>query len=85
MNNTMLTSVGDEIRIKINSGYICFDSAHADPNGCSYVRFLDADKYETAYWASDEWRDAPEKVMGAVMGALCELAANLTLVVKIDK
>ena len=37
----------------------------AYPKPCSYVRIL-VDGYEIAYWASDEWRNAPEGLLGAI-------------------
>lgn len=39
----------------------------AFPEACSYVR-VTVGALEIAYWASDEWRDAPQEVMGAIMG-----------------
>ena len=40
----------------------------AYPAECDYVRIV-RDGLELAYWTSDEWRDAPMDVMGAIMGA----------------
>lgn len=40
----------------------------AHPEPCSYVRIVVCG-LEVAYWTSDEWRDAPEEVMGAILGA----------------
>lgn len=40
----------------------------AYPEGCSYVRVVDRG-VEIAMWADDEWRDDPQEVMGAIMGA----------------
>lgn len=42
----------------------------AYPAPCNYVRFCDEEENEHAYWCSDEWKDAPEEVMGAIMGVL---------------
>ncbi|MGG5810891.1 hypothetical protein [Falsiroseomonas sp. CW058] len=46
----------------------------ASPDPCSYVRItqeVEADlTVELAYWTSDEWRESPEEVMGAIIGAL---------------
>jgi hypothetical protein len=42
----------------------------AFPSDCTYVRIVSPDGHEEVYWASDEWRDDPEVVMGAIMGAL---------------
>jgi len=35
-----------------------------------YVRVCDPLGREIAYWSSDEWRDDPQLVMGAILGAL---------------
>lgn len=35
----------------------------------SYVRFCDPNGAELLYWDSEEWRENPEGVMGAVLGA----------------
>lgn len=43
------------------------------PLPCDYVRVVE--KYrltEIAYWAQDEWAEAPAEVMGAIIGAMCE-------------
>lgn len=42
----------------------------AYPSECDYVRVCDPLGREIAYWSSAEWQQAPEEVMGAVMGAL---------------
>jgi len=42
----------------------------AAPDECSYVRVVLDGKLEIAYWADDEWKDAPAEVMGALLGAL---------------
>jgi len=42
-------------------------SAH--PEGCGYVR-VTVGGLEIAYWHMDEWRDDPETVMGAFLGAV---------------
>lgn len=34
---------------------------------CDYVRITEAG-HELMYWSSDEWRAAPEEVMGAILG-----------------
>lgn len=41
------------------------------PDGTSYVRVCDPEGREVAYWNYEEWRDEPEFVMGAIVGALC--------------
>lgn len=40
------------------------------PAECSYIRVTDRADHEIAYWASNEWAEDPEIVMGAIMGAL---------------
>lgn len=49
---------------------ICFERAESNEYGTDYVR-VTQDSQEIAYWSQDEWRDEPEFVMGAIMGALC--------------
>ena len=39
------------------------------PAECDYVRVVVAGDLEIAYWNSDEWRESPAEVMGAIMGA----------------
>ena len=40
----------------------------AHPEACHYVRIV-VDGLEICYWNHDEWRSAPEDVIGAVIGA----------------
>jgi hypothetical protein len=47
-----------------------FIHAPAYPEPCSYVRIVDRAGNELAYWVSDEWKESPEEVMGAILGAL---------------
>ena len=43
------------------------------PNPCDYVRIVNRhDLIEIAYWISDEWRDEPDEVMGAIIGSMCQ-------------
>ena len=42
----------------------------AYPANCEYVRILDADGAEEAYWGFDERGKAPKDVVEAFMGAL---------------
>ena len=60
-----------EILIPVGGGCIATDSAHVNPHGSSYVRILDKDRREIAYWSFTEWAEQPEEVMGAIMGAIC--------------
>lgn len=36
---------------------------------CTYIRIIDKNDREVAYWESGEWAEEPEEVMGAIMGA----------------
>lgn len=48
-----------------------FQLRYADGTGpCDYVRVCDPLGREVAYWNSDEWAQAPQEVMGALLGAL---------------
>jgi hypothetical protein len=62
---------GDECVIELVSGWtIRTDSSADSPEGSTYVRVCDPDDSEAdRYWTSDEWREAPEGVMGAILGA----------------
>ena len=62
---------GDECVITLATGWtIRTDSAAASPEGSTYVRVCDPGGSEAdRYWTSDEWRDAPKDVMGAILGA----------------
>lgn len=42
----------------------------AFPEPCTYVRIVGQDGEEQVYWDHEEWRQEPEEVMGAFMGAL---------------
>jgi hypothetical protein len=41
----------------------------AAPAVCDYVRVTAPDGSEIAYWVCDEWRENPEEVLGALLGA----------------
>lgn len=45
----------------------------AYPSDCDYVRVVENGE-EVAYWNMDEWRESPAEVMGAIMGAVKEVA-----------
>ena len=47
---------------------MAFESATENPGGTTYVRFLGKNSGEVGYWNSDEWGEAPEEVMGAILG-----------------
>lgn len=40
------------------------------PAECTYVRVLNSDGEEVAYWDCAEWEEDPTGVMGAIMGCL---------------
>ena len=56
-----------EIVVTIPGGFLVFPSAEAEPEGCSYVRFVDAYGVEQVYYDSQEWVEDPKVVMGAIM------------------
>ena len=61
---------GDECVIELASGRTIRTDSYADsPEGSTYVRICDQDGTEAAYWTSDEWREEPGEVMGAILGA----------------
>jgi hypothetical protein len=41
------------------------------PQPCTYVRVCQAG-FEIGYWLSDQWRDQPEEVAGAIFGTLAQ-------------
>lgn len=59
---------GEETVVPLKGGVGLHAPAH--PVACDYVRFVDAAGKEIAYWNSDEWRENPQEVMGAIVGAL---------------
>jgi hypothetical protein len=58
----------DEIAILAHSGF--YLKCPAFPQDCDYVRITDPLGREIGYWVSDEWRESPAEVMGAILGAL---------------
>lgn len=50
----------------------CYLVCAEAPAPCDYVRLVTRTPpyVEIGYWVSDEWRDEPEEVMGAIIGAL---------------
>jgi hypothetical protein len=58
----------EEIAILAHSGF--YLKCPAFPQDCDYVRITDPLGREIAYWVSDEWRESPAEVMGAILGAL---------------
>lgn len=51
-------------------GSLRTDTHDEHPEGASYLRVCDRDGNEIAYWSYTEWEEAPEEVIGAVVGAL---------------
>lgn len=58
-----------ETRMPVGNGYLAFDDAEISPNGVTYIRVLDANQQELAYWVYSEWAEEPENVLGAILGA----------------
>jgi len=61
-----------EVAVPIADGqYLVFEAFDQNPSGCDYVRIVDGrDGEELVYWDSNEWREDPVGVMGAIMGAI---------------
>ena len=57
-----------EMSLLTHSGFALHAPAY--PNEVDYVRVLDPLGREIAYWVADEWQEAPQEVMGAILGAL---------------
>ena len=61
---------GSECVIRLASGATIRTDTYADsPGGSSYVRVCAPDGSETGYWSCTEWAEAPQEVMGAILGA----------------
>lgn len=52
-----------------NGNTLRTSSYEANPGGADYVAVCLPDGREVVRWTSDEWRDDPELVMGAIFGA----------------
>ena len=67
---------GEEVVVRTEDGRELRSRAGADGD-CTvtgeYVRVLDAAGREQGYWTSEEWREDPEVVMGAIVGCLLGL------------
>ena len=60
-----------ECSVALENGlHLVGESNDANPIGTCYVRFVDANGNERAYWESTEWAESPEEVMGAILGAM---------------
>ena len=57
----------------------------AFPEECSYVRVINPFGEEVAYWISDEWKDDPQEVMGAILGAAMGAAPDDIHVVVVEQ
>jgi hypothetical protein len=61
---------GQECIIALANGRTLHTDTYAsNPEGSSYVRVCAPDGSEIGYWSCDEWREAPQEVMGAILGA----------------
>jgi hypothetical protein len=59
-----------EFAVALANGNVIWTDTYADnPAGSSYVRVTGPDGTELGYWDSAEWRDDPQLVMGAILGA----------------
>ena len=54
--------------VKLETG--CELRSPAYPEPCGYVRIVDPMVGEVAYWDAAEWKEDPEGVMGAILGAM---------------
>jgi hypothetical protein len=57
----------DEHKLVLANGLSIVCPAH--PNPCSYVRVCKMNGDDVGYWDSEEWKDDPQGVMGAILGA----------------
>jgi hypothetical protein len=66
----MTLDYGNETIIRLAGGAtLRCDSYDENPQGASYLRVCDPAGEEIAYWTAEEWREDPELVIGAFMGA----------------
>ncbi len=70
----------NEVRIKLGDSkvIVAVESAEANPNGTSYVRYIIND-HEVLYWNVDEWEEDGENVMGAIFGYMFSVLGNRAL------
>jgi len=62
--------IHNEGSLRLGQYYLVFPKFPAD---CDYVRVVNYESgTEIAYWDQNEWAEAPAKVMGAIIGAMCE-------------
>ena len=50
--------------------FLVFESYTGNPDGTSYVRFVDADENELLFYNEQEWVEEPQEVMGCIMSAI---------------
>jgi hypothetical protein len=63
-----------EYAVVAHTGFELRYEANGEHDTPSYVRVCDPLGREIGYWVSDEWRDDPELVMGAILGCLVQRA-----------
>lgn len=57
---------------------LVFPSVEQNETGCDYIRFIrTSDQRELLYYTASEWAEAPEEVMGAIMGAILKGANDV--------
>lgn len=66
-SNGPVLDYGDEAIIPLGDKQI---RCPAHPAECDYVRITDLNGGELVYWLSTEWAEAPQEVMGAILGAI---------------
>jgi len=61
---------GESVVPTIKGQFLVFESYTGNPNGTSYVRFVDADQNELLFYNEQEWVEEPQEVMGCIMSAI---------------
>lgn len=56
---------------------VVFEGFDQNPNGTSYVRFIDDQERELLYYSMDEWQEDPEMVMGCIMSCIQNGASTI--------
>lgn len=56
----------------VNGQSVVYESYEQNPNGTSYVRFIDENQNEILYYSMEEWVDDPEMVMGCILTCIQE-------------
>ncbi len=66
-----------EVYIPLRDGaFLVFPSVEGNAEGADYVRIVDAQGGERAYWSYTEWEESPIEVMGAILGGALSAALN---------